>query len=96
MPGIHRNTDSRICDATTQVTGQSTVYVENLLASVNGDPNSHGNGELIAIDNGVYINNKLVVNHAPTSASADLKCRKSGPPHCNPMTAQGSSTVFVG
>ena len=96
MPGIHRHSDSRICGATTQVAGQSNVYAENLLVSVNGDPNSHGGGGLIAIDNGVYVNNILVVNHTPTSAAADTKCKKEGPPHCNPMTAQGSSTVFVG
>ena len=96
MPSIHRHSDARICGATTQVAGQSNVYAENLLVSVNGDPNSHGGGGLIAIDNGVYINNKLVVNHTPTSAAADTRCKKEGPPHCNPMTAQGSSTVFVG
>lgn len=96
MPGIHRDTDLRVCNAQTTVTGQSTVYANNLLVSVDGDPNSHGGGNLIAANNNVFINNKLVVNNTPDSASADQKCISEGPPHCNPMTAGASGDVFVG
>ena len=48
MPAIHRNTDPRACGATTIVSGQSTVYANDKLISVNGDPNSHGGGALAA------------------------------------------------
>jgi uncharacterized Zn-binding protein involved in type VI secretion len=39
---VHRNGDSRACGASTTVTGQSTVYVNNKLVAVQNDPNSHG------------------------------------------------------
>lgn len=96
MPAIHRNSDSRTCGATTIVSGQGNVFANNLLVSVNGDPNSHGGGNLIAANNNVYINNKLVVNHSPESASPDALCPPLGGAHCNPQTANGSPNVFVG
>ena len=48
MPSVHRDGDGRICGATTIVSGNSTVYANNKLVAVNGDPNSHGGGGLIA------------------------------------------------
>lgn len=92
---IHRNTDSRICGASTVVVGNSTVFANSLLVSVNNDPNTHTNGNLIAACRNVYVENKMVVNHTPDMAQADKKC-PAGAPHCNPMTAQGSPNVFVG
>lgn len=91
---VHRDTDGRICGATTEVAGQDSVYANNLLISVDGDPNSHGDGNLIAGCNEVYINNKLVVNNTPDSADADSLCPI--PPHCGPDTDGGSPNVFVG
>lgn len=91
---IHRDSDPRICGASTTVSGQSTVFANNLLVSVDGDPNSHGGGALSAGSNQVFVNNKAVVNHTPDSASADALCPI--PPHCGPDTAGGSSNVFVG
>jgi hypothetical protein len=35
-----------------------------------------------------------VVNHSPEPASPDNLCPL--PPHCNPLTAEGSPNVFVG
>jgi len=96
MPAIHRDTDPRVCGASTIVTGQSTVYANGLLVSVNGDPNSHGGGELIAACRNVFIGGKMVVNHSPDNASPDALCIPLGPPHCNPATAGGSPNVFVG
>jgi len=93
---IHRNTDGRACGATTTVTGQSNVYANNLLVSVDGDPNTHGGGELIAANNKVYVNNKLVVNNTPESANPDNLCVPLGGAHCAPVTAGGSGNVFVG
>lgn len=96
MPEIHRNTDSRSCGATTIVSGQSNVYANNLLVSVDGDQNSHGGGSLNAANNNVYVNNKLVVNNTPESADPDSLCVPLGGAHCSPVTSGGSSNVFVG
>jgi|TARA_S200002703_G_C3718150_1_gene220607 uncharacterized Zn-binding protein involved in type VI secretion len=91
---IHRDTDSRVCGATTVVENQSSVFANGLLIATFGDPNSHGGGGLIAACNNVYIKGIIVCNHSPDSASADSICPI--PPHCNPATASGSSNVFVG
>lgn len=96
MPGIHRDTDARACGASTLVTGQGNVYSNNLLVSVNGDPNSHGGGNLSAGSNKVFVNNKAVVNNTPDGASADALCPPLGGAHCAPSTAQGSPNVLVG
>ena len=60
---VHRDTDARICGAATTVAGNSDVFANNLLVSVNGDPNTHGGGELIAHSNQVFADNILSVNH---------------------------------
>ena len=93
---IHRHTDARSCGATTVVSGQGTVYSNNLLVSVNGDLNTHGGGALSAGCNNVYIGNILVVNNTPDGAAADSLCIPVGPPHCAPVTAGGSPNVNVG
>ena len=56
---VHRDTDARICGAATTVAGNSDVFANNLLVSVNGDPNTHGGGELIAHSNQVFADNIL-------------------------------------
>ncbi len=89
---IHRDTDPRVCGATTVVENQSTVYANGLLVAVDGDPNSHGAGNLIADCNNVFINGKEVVNHSPDDAVSDNAGH--GPPVT--ITAGGSSNVFVG
>tara|TARA_B100001559_G_C16446158_1_gene596857 strand:- start:410 stop:697 length:288 start_codon:yes stop_codon:yes gene_type:complete len=94
MPAVHRDTDGRSCGATTTVSGQGKVYANNLLVSVDGDPNTHGGGNLIAGSKQVFINNLLVVNHTPDQANPDSICPI--PPHCNPETAGGSPDVNVG
>lgn len=96
MPPIHRNTDARNCGASTVVAGQSNVFANNLLVSVNGDPNTHGSGGLIAACNNVFVNNIMVVNHTPDSANPDSLCPPLGGNHCAPATAAGSPNVFVG
>ena len=94
MPAVHRHSDSRVCGATTVVSGQSNVYANSLLISVNGDPNSHGGGALSAGSRRVYINSIAVVNNTPDGAAADSLCPI--PPHCGPVTAGGSPDVYVG
>ena len=95
MTAIHRNTDSRICGATTVVAGNSTVFANNLFVSVNADPNSHGAGSLIASSNQIFVENKMVVE-VGDSASPDGLCPVVGGPHCGPNSSSGSSNIFVG
>lgn len=90
MPEIHIHGHSRACGATTEVVGQSTVYVTGQLVAVDGDPNSHGAGPLSAGSNGVFINGKAVVNNTPDAGGADNF------PHPSSDTSQGESTVIVG
>ena len=96
MLSIHRDTDLRICGATTIASGQSTVFANGLLVSVNGDPNTHGGGNLFASCKNVYAGGILVVNHSPELAAPDALCPIVGGPHCLPVTAGGSPNVFVG
>jgi hypothetical protein len=93
---VHRNTDARNCGASTIVSGQSNVYVNSLLASVQGDANTHGGGALGATvnDGTVFINNKKVVLKG-SSASPDSLCVPIGPPHCNPQSVGASPNVFA-
>ena len=93
---VHRDTDARICGATTTVVNQSSVYANNLLIAVNGDPNTHKGGSLIAHCKNVYAEGILIVNNTPDNANPDSLCVPIGPPHCNPYTNQGSPDVFVG
>ncbi len=73
MPPAHRDGDSRQCGATTTVVGQGTVFVNDQLWSVVGDPNTHGSGELIGLAAGstVFINDINVIVHAPDPAAPD-------------------------
>ena len=63
MPGAHRVTDSRICGAVTSGSSQGTVFVNNKLWAVAGDPNSHGGGSLISVygPKNIYIEGKHVI-----------------------------------
>ena len=93
---VHRHSDSRSCGATTTVMGQGTVWVNNKLASVQGDGNTHGGGALSASvnDGTVWINNKKVVLKGSGSAP-DYLCRPKGPPHCSPSATSGSGDVYA-
>ena len=93
--GAHRNTDSRACGATTVTAQAKNVYVNGLLWSINGDPNSHGNGNLIAATKNVFIGGIAVVNIGD-SASPDNLCDTEGGSHCAPTATGGSTNVFVG
>lgn len=92
MPGVHRNGDNRACGATTVVTGQSTVFVEGKLFSVQGDPNTHGSGGLIASGSTVRINN-LPIIVLGDSANPDNLCIPLGGAHCAPSATSASGTV---
>lgn len=96
MPRIHRDTDSRVCGAGTVVNRgiNPDVYANNLLVSIDRDPNTHGGGALIARCRNVFVHNTMVVNHSPDNAYPDSVCPAG--PHCNPKTASGSPNVYVG
>lgn len=86
---VHRNGDSRSCGASNIVVGQNFVYANGRLISVDGDPDSHGAGNLNARCRNVFINGIMIVN-VGDSAAPDKA------PHSNPSAASGSPNVFVG
>lgn len=90
---IHRDGDDRACGATTDTLQNKEVYAEGELVSIDGDPNSHGEGGLIAATKNVYINDTLVVNLGD-AANPDGLC--AADIHCAPNATSGANTVFVG
>ena len=92
MPAAHRHGDLRSCGATTIVTGQSTVYIEGKLISVQGDKNTHGEGALIAEKSDILIGGIPIIVVGDT-ASQDSLCPISGGNHCAPAASTGSTTV---
>lgn len=94
MAQIHRDTDLRICGATTIATNQSSVYLNGLLIAVEGDQCSHGGGALISTSGkGLFIEGKQVIV-VGDSALPDNLCYIVGPPHCAPIPITGSSDGF--
>jgi len=95
MPAAHRTTDSRACGASTVTAQSRDVYVNSLLWSIDGDPNSHGGGALSAATNNVFIGGIAVCNNND-SAGADALCVPVGGAHCAPSASGGSDNVYVG
>lgn len=93
MPQVHRNGDTRVCGANTVVAGNSTVFANNRLVSVKGDPNTHSGGQLHASVNPgtVFIEGKEMVV-VGSHASGD---RKKGSIHKNPAASSGSPNVIA-
>jgi len=97
MAQVHRQGDLRDCGATTIVNGQKFVYADGKLWAVDGDPNSHGGGNLIpSIVNAIYINGKKVIvvgdQAEPDGLSPDPI--DLGPsPHDDPFAASGDPTI---
>jgi len=94
VPAVHRDRDNRTCKAKTNVTGQSTVFVNGQLVSVQGDPNTHIKGELLAdVGSGtLFVNGKLVVLDG-SGAKPDRR-RHRFP--ADPKADGGSPDVFGG
>jgi hypothetical protein len=64
------------------------------LWAVQGDPNTDGDGALIATNpQTVFVSNIPVIVDSPDHAEADDSCPGFG--HCDPYTAQGSPNVFA-
>lgn len=96
MPAVHRHSDARACGASTTVVGQSTVYVNNLLVSVKGDPNTHGAGSLNAsVNPGRLFVEGIEVVLVGSSAAPDSLCPTLNGPHCGPSSTTGSPNVFA-
>ena len=74
MPGSHCVGFTRYCGARTASSSQSTVFVNGRLWAVEGDPNTHGLGNLVAFygAKNIYINGKLVIVAVGDRATADL------------------------
>jgi uncharacterized Zn-binding protein involved in type VI secretion len=86
---VHRHGDSRYCTATTTVVGQSTVFVNGLLAAVDGDPETHGQGQLVSTSPGtVFVEGKklIVVDDNALADSA---------PHSPPTTKPSTGSPNV-
>jgi uncharacterized Zn-binding protein involved in type VI secretion len=94
MANSHRQGDARICGATTSVTGQDFVTVDGQLWSVNGDPNSHGDGALVTSNGWLTIAGKGVIV-VGDSAGPDSLCIPVGPPHCAPNAVGFSDMIDV-
>lgn len=96
MPtAVHRNGDSRACGASTTVTNQSSVYVNNKLVAVQGDPNSHGGGDLNAsVNPGTIFAENIEVVFNGSTADADALCIPIGGAHCAPSATSGSPDAF--
>jgi hypothetical protein len=92
MPAVHRDTDARSCGAST-IAENPNVYTNGLLTAIDGNPNSHGGGELIAENPNVYIGGRLVVLDGNSANSDGLW---PIPGHWEPVAAAGSENVFIG
>lgn len=93
IPGAHRQDDLRFCGATTIVVNQPNVYVNSKLWAVEGDPETHGNGDLIAVygQKNVYIKGKHVI--CAIGDQADPDAANHPPPPTDPEGH--SADVFV-
>ena len=91
---VHRDADLRICGASTIVTGQTTVFANDRLISVEGDTNTHGGGQLIATGGGsVFIEGKKMIV-VGNDALSDNRCDDDYL-HCAPKSSTGSSDVLA-
>ncbi len=93
---VHRDQDKRDCSASTIARSRS-VRVNYRWISINNDPNSHGNGGLIAsITPGKVHAESTPVILLRDPAKPDRLCPIPGGPHCNPKAATASPNVRAG
>ena len=95
MPGAHRDRDLRFCGAYTIVESQSTVFVNNKLWAVEGDPNSHGEGRLYAYygPKNIYVENKHIICAVGDKAAEDEEGHTS--PLVDPSKASTNTIVYT-
>jgi uncharacterized Zn-binding protein involved in type VI secretion len=93
MPGAHRHNDSRFCGATTISSG--TVRVNGRAWAVEGDPNTHGGGELISVyGSTVRIGGKKVICAVGDKAGGDNALHPIPP--TDPSTSSKNVWVYEG
>lgn len=85
---VHRDTDLRNCGARNVVVGQTTVFANNLLVAVFDDPNTHGDGNLLA-----SINPGTIFIEGLELVVVDSDARPDRAGHANPKADQGSPNV---
>jgi uncharacterized Zn-binding protein involved in type VI secretion len=85
----HRNGDSRNCGATTVVRSQSFVTVDGQLWAVNGDPNTHGDGDLITSNPWLTISGLGVIVVGDSADPDDAG-------HADPAAVSGDGLIVVG
>ena len=76
MPPVHLDQMLRYCGALTQVTGQSTVFMNGVLAAVEGDKDTHGNGGDLIQQYGpgnIFINGKKLIVAMGDVAAPDIQ-----------------------
>ena len=97
MPPVHCDKKSRFCGATTQVTGQNSVYVNNKLVAVEGDRDDHSNlGDLIQQygEGNIFINNiKIIVGPGDKAQPDSIGIVQH--PFSPTDPAEGSQDVFA-
>lgn len=96
MPfGAHIHGHLRACGATTVVTNQSTVFVNDQLWAVVGDRNTHSLGGPLTNTTGstIFVENKNVIVHGPDKTTGACISPIHLPPDTN-QTAQGSGDTF--
>lgn len=94
MAFCHRALDTRSCGASTVVVGQNFLLVNGKLWSVNGDPNSHGAGNLVTSHPWITING-LGIIVAGDAAAPDSLCPPLGGAHCAPSAVGFDNTINV-
>ncbi len=97
MPPVHLDQMLRYCGALTQVTGQSSVFMNGVLAAVEGDKDTHGDGgDLIqryGPGNIIIEGKKLIVAMGDT-ATPDSEGLVQHP-FCPTDPSQGSTNIFA-
>ncbi len=91
MPDIHLENQKRVCNALTVVEGQSSVTFEGRLWAVEGDPNTHMDGRLIASTMDITIEGRRVIVHLPDIATPDDLFH----PPSETQTGEGYAAVTV-
>lgn len=98
MPRAHRDTDKRMCQAETIVSGQSTVFVNMKLWAVEFDLDTHCNaGALRAVYGppSVLIENKYVICAVGDDAELDYEGCELEHPKGSTKPLTGSPDTFV-
>jgi len=98
MPGAHRHNDERFCKDKTNVTGQSTVFVEGKLLAVEGDEIQGGGAPLKAVygSGTVKINGKKVIVAMGDKADPARDSKRHPVPPTDPKEHSNRLIIYGG